>query len=269
MRESWLALGGHGQFCSKKCAGMYRSKQSERIVKCLECGTEFKTQQGIINRGEGKFCSQSCGASFNNKQRANPISKEILEDLYVRQNFSMPEIAEQLECSANKVVYWMDYYGIERRNPSDATYLKRNPGGDPFKIKHIETQFDQELFTTAIALYIGEGSKNRNDISLANSDPQVIRTYLRFLREICGVEERKIRAWLNIYDDVDVENALAYWQQVTGLPRKQFGKPTVRASRGGSYLNKSEFGTLTISVDNSKLAYKINQWCKESLTKFS
>jgi uncharacterized protein YjcR len=46
----------------------------------------------------------------------------------------MAEIATQLGCSVNKVVYWMDRYGIARRRWDEASYVKHNPKGDPFAI---------------------------------------------------------------------------------------------------------------------------------------
>jgi len=82
------------------------------------------------------------------------------------------------------------------------------------------------------------------------------------------VGANKICAWLNIFDDVDVEEAQTYWEQVTGLPREQFYKPTIRPSKGGSYQNKSRYGTLTVGVSNAKLSRRISDWYKSALDKF-
>lgn len=74
---------------------------------------------------------------------------------------SMPDIAQQLQISVHKVVYWMDKYGIPRRSPSEATYLKRNPNGDPFKIASINTLEEAELLSLGIALFMGKEIKDR------------------------------------------------------------------------------------------------------------
>ena len=204
-------------------------------------------------------------------RREQPISKEQLEQLYCDKQFSMAEIAQALDCSINKVVYWMERYQIPRRHREEANYIKHNPDGDPFKIKSLETDDDRELFQLAIGLYIGEGTKGTKGnqrVRLANTNPQVIRAFLRFLRETCGVEEEKIFAWINIFDDVNLEEAQIYWEQVTGLPRSQFHKPMVRSSHGGNYKNKSKYGTLTVGINNSKLMGQISNWCKSTLQKF-
>ncbi len=199
----------------------------------------------------------------------NPISRKQLEELYVEERLSMAEVAERLSCSISKVVYWMDQYGIVRRTRDEASCLKHNPAGDPFTIKEPVTADDRELFDLGVGLYIGEGTKDRQQVRLSNTDPRVIRAFLRFLREICGVNDSKIHAWLNIYDDVELSEAQAYWQEVTGLPDSQFFKPTVRPNRGGTYLDKSHYGTLTVGISSTKLSSRIRQWSEETLKKFS
>jgi len=197
-----------------------------------------------------------------------PISKDQLEQLYLRERLSMAEIANKLGCSVNKVVYWMDRYEIARRQRDEASYVKHNPNGDPFEKKNLESAGDLELFHLVLGLYLGEGTKKTRRVAISNADPRLIRLFLRFLRETCGVNEKKIRAWMNIFDDVNLEEAQAYWERVTGLSRSQFFKPTVRPSRGGSYINKSQYGTITIEVSNSKLFDRIEKWCKAALEKF-
>lgn len=202
-------------------------------------------------------------------RREQPIPKEALEQSYVQEKRSMQEIADELGCSVHKVQYWMDKYEIQRRGWDEASYVKQNLNGDPFEIKVPTSVAERELFTLGVALYIGEGTKRNYDVRLANSDPLVIQAFLRFLRETCSVQENKIKAWLNIFDDADVERALNYWQDVTGLPRAQFMKTIVRPSRSGNYLNKSGYGTLTVVVSNKKLGDMVKQWCKELLVRQS
>ncbi len=270
--QSWLDYEpGRGQFCSKHCHNAYRRRQSERVVVCLECGNEFKTQQHFINRGEAKFCSQSCAARFNNRKRERnePLSKEFLEEMYYGQNLSMVEIAERLGCSSNKVVYWMDKYGIERRDVSEAIYQRRNPDGDPFDIRRLETEEEREFFQLTVGLYIGEGNKKtRSEVSISNTDPRVVRAFIQFLSDICGVKVNDLFAGINVFDDVDLEEVQTYWETVTGLPRSQFHKPTVRPSRGGTYTNKSKYGTVKVGIYNTKLHQIIQDWCDKSLEAF-
>lgn len=202
-------------------------------------------------------------------RRAQPIAKETLERMYVQEKRSMQEIADTLGCSVNKVVYWMDKHGISRRGWSEATYHKRNPLGDPFQIHEPVTADERDLMMLAIGLYIGEGTKKADSVRFTNSNPQVIGAFLRFLEQICRVEKSKIRAWLNVHDDVNLEAAQSFWQAATGLDRKQFSKPFVQPSHGGSYADKSKYGTLTIIVGNRKLADFVKDSCSKVLDKFA
>jgi transcriptional regulator with XRE-family HTH domain len=44
-------------------------------------------------------------------------------------------------------------------------------------------------YLVGCALYWAEGDKNRNQVRLANSDPELIRLFVRFLREQFGVPD--------------------------------------------------------------------------------
>jgi hypothetical protein len=197
------------------------------------------------------------------------LSKEILDCLYYERGLSVAQIAQQLECSTNKIVYWMDKYGLKRRDISSAVYLRQNPNGDPFNIQIPRSDEEWGLFHLALGLYIGEGKKrDREQVALSNSDPRVIRVFLRFLREICGVEENRIWAWINIFDDTDLPATEKFWLQVTNLLPEQFHKSIIRPSRGGTYRKTSEYGTLSVGVSSTRLHEIVKQWCNQYLSRF-
>jgi hypothetical protein len=197
------------------------------------------------------------------------LSKDLLKDLYHEQKMSMSEIAKHLRCSTNKVVYWMNKHEIARRDIREAIYQWHNPDGDPFQIKPLKTEEDRQLFHLALGLYIGEGRKRGHDVSLSNTDPNVIRVFLKFLREICGVNETRLWAWINIFDDQDLAKAQRYWQDAARLPKSQFYKTIIRPHRGGNYSNISTHGTLTVGLTNRNLREIILRWCAEYLSRHS
>jgi len=197
------------------------------------------------------------------------IPKEKLEKLYGG-GLSMMEIAKIVGYSVSGVKYWMDEYNISRRSREEANYLKYNPKGDPFRIKRLKTKKDVELFNLGIGLFLGEGTKkNRYNVILTNSEPKIIKLFLSFLKTICGVKDFKIRAALNVFDDVNLKEALNFWQKETNIPHLRFTASTVRKSKEGTYKNKSKYGTLSVYVSNTKLKKFIDKYCEEALTKFS
>jgi len=193
------------------------------------------------------------------------LPKEKLEKLY-KGGLSMMEMSSKVGYSPSGVKYWMDKYNIPRRSRNEANYIKYNPNGDPFKIKELKTLKDFELFNLGIGLFLGEGTKKtKHHVILTNTNPKILKLFLKFLKEICGVENRKIKAALNIFNDVDLERALNFWQKETGIPRSKFVTSIIRKSRGGTYKNKSQYGTLTIYVSNTKLKYFMDERCKNAL----
>ncbi len=186
--------------------------------------------------------------------------KEI-EDLYKRGK-SAAEIGRDLGISWRKVIYLMDKHRIKRRSRSEASYCKHNPNGDPFKIKEHLTPAQECLKALALGLYWGEGTKyNPISIRLANSDPSLLRVFIKFLREICGVLPQKIRLWVTIHKDVPAEIAEEYWSCQLNTPLSQFSKIVIIDNRGnGTYKNKSLYGTATVCVHNAKLRQILGEW---------
>jgi len=194
------------------------------------------------------------------------ITKEELEKLYNKKGLSMMDIATKIGISNSGVKYFAEKYNIPRRSRSEANYLKYNPNGDPFKIKKLTTKKDIELFNLGVGLFLGEGSKkNKFNVALANSNPQILRLFLKFLREICGVEERKIRSALNIFNDINTRVAVRFWSKMTKISTDRINTITVRKSKGGTYKNKSRWGTLTIYIPNVKLKTIMDRWCRDTL----
>lgn len=231
---------------------------------CAICGRAYWRQPNRLSRS--RFCSNVCKAA--GRVDGNGLDKSELARLYYDEHLSMQEIADRLGCSANKIVYWMEQYGFERRSWSEATYVQRNPDGDPFKIKMPETPEEWTLFGLGLGIFMGEGAKTGPRVSLANTNPDIHRLFLVFLQDICGVDRSQLKAWLNVYDDRDVRVATEWWCEELGLKTDQFFAPTVRASRGGNYANKSKYGTLSIIFSNTKLKKSIDGWCSEYYGRF-
>jgi len=183
------------------------------------------------------------------------INKDILEDLYVNKKFSMMDIARQLNCSQHKVSYWMRQHLIARRSISDAIYQKHNPKGDPFILKKNLSKDEAELLGMGLGLYWGEGTKaNRHSVRLGNTDPALIKTFIKFLVEIYSIDKAKLRFGLQLFTDIDKEEAINFWIDELDVLRSQFYKIHVTISGSiGTYRKKSKYGVVTLYFLNKKL----------------
>lgn len=183
------------------------------------------------------------------------ISEIELADLYQIQQLSVKQIAAKLDCSSNKVIYWMNQYGIPRRTISEAIYHIHNPDGNPFTIKPITSIEEAKLFGIGLGLYWGEGNKaNKYSVRLGNTDPELLKMFIKFLVELYGIDKERLRFGLQLFSDISIETALNYWVRHLAIAPEQFYKVTVTPSGSiGTYRKKSPYGVVTVYFHNKKL----------------
>lgn len=184
------------------------------------------------------------------------LSSSNLETLYLKEKKSVFEISRLLSCSENKVNYWLKKYCIPKRSISEAVYVKKNPKGDPFKIKLNLNKGEEKLLGIGLGLYWGEGNKkNKVSIRLGNTDPALIRNFIDFLVIICGVKKDDIDFNLLIFSDINPLEAKEFWIKELKINQRQIrGKITVIKSGSiGTYKQKAKNGVLILQYHNKKL----------------
>ncbi len=122
----------------------------------------------------------------------------------------------------------------------------------------------RELMLVGAALYWGEGTKSDNggktqSLVFTNSDPDMVTIYMRFIRQIYGVPEIRIRAGIHVYPSIDVDETRQFWSKVTQLPPDRFYIVTIisRLSSGKRNSRLLPHGTVTIRVHDRKLFHRM------------
>ncbi|HEX2119245.1 MAG TPA: hypothetical protein VHF91_08675 [Acidimicrobiales bacterium] len=129
---------------------------------------------------------------------------------------------------------------------------------------------ESELFVAGVVAYWAEGTKNKpwrhgQSVKFMNSDPQMIRLFLAWLRLI-GVPLDRLIFRVHIHQSADVVEAVTFWSDVVGAPMTQFRKctikthnpKTIRRNVGAGY-----HGCLLVYVRNSaELNLQIDGWCQ-------
>jgi len=181
--------------------------------------------------------------------------KEILVKLYTEQKRSAFEVGSFLHTSEGKVNYWLKKYTIPKRSISEATYAKRNPKGDPFHFHPPKTLHEAFLYGMGLGLYWGEGNKrNKLSVRLGNSDPELLKTFITFLKSTYAINPTKLRFGLQIFSDISPRQAVKFWSEALAVPKESFHKVIITETRGkGSYRYKSQNGVLTVYFNNKKL----------------
>lgn len=94
-------------------------------------------------------------------------------------------------------------------------------------IQEIGKLSKRELFLAGVALYWAEGFKKDKRLGFANSDPAMIRLFLKWLINSCKVpkDSIRLRVGLNISHKKRINVVQKHWSEVTNIPLAQFQKP--------------------------------------------
>jgi hypothetical protein len=133
---------------------------------------------------------------------------------------------------------------------------------------------DREILIAGAIAYWCEGVKNKpyrrtDRIAFMNSDPMLIKFFLRFL-EAADIGREDMVYRLQIHETADVEAAQRFWLDVTQAHPTQFRRPTlkrhnpktVRKNTGGDY-----HGCLRVDVRRgSRLYRQIEGWARAAMS---
>jgi len=84
----------------------------------------------------------------------------------------------------------------------------------------------RDLFMLGLAIYIGEGKKTGNP-GVVNADERIIQLSIKWFKTFFGVQNEQFKLSIHLYPDNNIEESLFFWEEVTGIPRKQFGKTQI------------------------------------------
>ena len=116
-----------------------------------------------------------------------------------------------------------------------------------------------------LTLWWTEGTKIRRNkrwnsfiysIEITNTDPEIITTFLKYLRGKIGVQNERIKLQLQIHEGDNQEELEMFWENITNIPRVQFNKTIIRPV--GNKIGKSR-GTCKIRIHDKRLFLKLTE----------
>lgn len=116
--------------------------------------------------------------------------------------------------------------------------------------KELGSLTKRDLWLFGIGLYLGEGTKSFEFVRVVNSDPQVIKIAIKWLKDICGLKNENFNPFLHAYPDNDIDKTINYWSKITGINKKQFGKTQIdrRSDKVTVKRNSLPYGTLHLHI---------------------
>lgn len=194
---------------------------------------------------------------------------------------SLGDIARRLGVSKGSVSFWVRDIALTQEQRAkntargfsrDAVEKRRTTRIQQTKKKHLAVFLEAQkevrvlkqksLWLLGVALYWGEGTKTfRGNVSIANSDPAIIKIMMQFFREILKVSELKFRCHVHTFSHQSARKAELYWSGVTGIPVQQFYKTYSKKSVAST--NKRDtlpYGTVGIYISDTALQLKMLGW---------
>jgi hypothetical protein len=188
-------------------------------------------------------------------------------------------IAEQIGVSKSSVSLWVR--DIELTPEQDAALLAKNPVRNGqllgMRVRRercreqriAAQQHGRELargrdpdFLVGCMLYWAEGSKARNVAQLVNADPDLLETFVGFLRSCYEMRAERIALSVNCYlgNGLSLDEIHGWWLARLGLPASCLRTTIVNRPSPASKLRKGHvlpYGTARISVHSTFIVQSI------------
>ncbi len=195
---------------------------------------------------------------------------DSIASLYTKQKLSGVEISSMVGLPVRQVYRALDRQGILRRKVHESNALRFLRQPPSFIVKRRRSMADKFLWITGVTLYWTEGSHSSatNVVDFANSDPAMVKIFLKFLRRICGVQEKRLRMYLYCYANQNIEELIRFWSRATAVPTIQFSKPYIRKDFRQDKIGKMPYGLAHVRYADKKLCWQIEAWEREVVEKF-
>jgi hypothetical protein len=192
---------------------------------------------------------------------------------------SMREIAARLSVSRSSVSLWVrdialteeQHEALRQRNPiyngqlagNSTTSARRRAERRSFQ-EHGRALARRGDATHAAGcmLFWAEGSRNQNSVRFSNSDPEMVRTFVDFLRRYFDLADEQIRLTCHLYADHaerqrEIEH---FWLDVTRLPEASLCRSVVNVYSKYSArkrVNMLPYGTCRVVVNRTSVVQSI------------
>jgi hypothetical protein len=188
---------------------------------------------------------------------------------------SVKEIARVVGAAPSTVSLWVrdvplspeQLESLRQRNPAYNRQL-RGANGNAVRWRAVRFAYQQEgremardggwLFVAGVMLYWAEGDKShRNAARISNSDPEVLKLFVRFLRDCLGVSDDKMRVTCHLFaDHLERQREIEqFWLDELGLPRDLLCKSFVNVYSKYSQKKRKgrlRYGTTRVTVHSTR-----------------
>ena len=211
------------------------------------------------------------------------IRKEAIK--FRKQGFSYQEISSRLPVSKSTCSLWLK--DVDLSNKAKHRLEKRGWDGRRkgqlgnhnralLRDEAIKKQVQSEISMLDLnkvwikllcaMLYWGEGAKGQHRVIFTNSDPIMIRLFLKFFRQSFTLDESRFQASLHLHEYHNQEMQKFFWADVTNIPIQKisiYKKPNT-----GLVKRKGYPGCISIRYNDVSIGHTLEGLYKEFGSKY-
>jgi hypothetical protein len=195
--------------------------------------------------------------------------REKARELRLERRLSIVEIAERLGLPKSTIFYWVRDIPLQRPRRDDT-----HPGnrGMQRKFRMMREQAYEDglqsfqtlcagdpTFRDFVCMYVGEGCKrDRNRVSIGNSDPRVVMLATRWLR---ALSRNKLQFSVQYHADQELRKLSEFWASTLGLESQDI-RVQRKSNSGelGGRAWRSRYGVLTVTTCDTLLRARLQAW---------
>lgn len=189
--------------------------------------------------------------------KSNWLTEEKIQDLYYKQGLSAFEIGQKLGKNYSQIYKFMSRHKMPRRTAAQTNSIHFYKTPMSFNKKQALSNNEKKLYHATMMLYWAEGFKAGKVVDFVNSDPNMVKIFVRCMRIIYRVTETRFSIQLYCYSNQQPEKLITFWSKLTAIPKKQFIKPYVRHDFKLEKLGKMPHGVIHIRYSDLRLYQQI------------
>ncbi len=178
---------------------------------------------------------------------------------------STQQVADHFGVGIGAAQYALRRQNIPIRTSAESNQIRFDNKPLSYSIKQNLTPDEERLKLAAVMLYWAEGYKvGGKSVDFANSDPEMVVIFRKFLSEICGADETRVRCYLYCYEGQDIEAIKQFWSSLLHIPENQFTKTYIKkAAEPGPRGPRMQQGLVHLRYSDKKLLQQILSWIEE------
>ena len=204
-----------------------------------------------------------------------------------KKGYSLKEISDVLKVAKSSVSVWVrdvklsdkakniiankmtrgQFISAQNKKAKSAKILQEYFNVNYALIEHLKIDSSVLKIFMAIMYWCEGGKYDNRMIQFTNSDPLVISSFLKILRQSYSIDEKKLRVCIHLHSYHLEDKQLKFWSKITNIPVNQFIK-SFKKENSGKRIKPNYQGCLQIRYHDAEVGRDLLMAGKAFFTKY-